>query len=266
MKSLKGIIEWESYDTRDGKITVMEILNRRQIRIFFHEPYFETWAFASAIRLGTVKNRIKPIIYGVGFIGVGPYRCKDINNNLTKSYNTWRDMLRRVHKPSKKSDARNYSDVSIVNEWYNFQNFAEWFENNIHPDWKNHDWMWQLDKDLLIPGNRIYSPNTCCIVPIAINSIFSDSGFARGKMPMGITQRKERFIAQGPGNQYIGIYDTMSEAYTAYWNDKFRHIQQVATKFQDYIPVTVRNRLLNFGWEEALEYYGQDVVLGVDTK
>lgn len=48
---------------------------------------------------------------------------------------------------------------------YFFSNFAEWFD-------KHHVEGWELDKDILVSGNRTYSPETCCFVPHEINVLF----------------------------------------------------------------------------------------------
>lgn len=99
---------------------------------------------------GKVKDYYAPSVEGIGYIGRGKY-SPSVNK---KSYNTWKDMLRRVTKPTK-----TYEDVSICNRWLNFQWFCEdirklegfklWAcSDNIH-----------LDKDKI--GSKIYSPETC---------------------------------------------------------------------------------------------------------
>jgi hypothetical protein len=55
----------------------------------------------------------------------------------------------------------------VCNEWHNFQNFAEWFCKNYCDASMDK---WQLDKDIIVPGNRVYSPETCCFVPNAVNN------------------------------------------------------------------------------------------------
>lgn len=36
-------------------------------------------------------------------------------------------------------------------------------------NWYEYDEMLELDKDLLLEGNRIYSPDKCCFIPKEIN-------------------------------------------------------------------------------------------------
>ena len=32
---------------------------------------------------------------------------------------------------------------------------------------------WAVDKDIIVKGNKIYSPDTCCLVPNYINIVFT---------------------------------------------------------------------------------------------
>lgn len=38
-------------------------------------------------------------------------------------------------------------------------------------NWKPHMEGWHLDKDILLKGNKVYSPETCAFVPAKINSL-----------------------------------------------------------------------------------------------
>ena len=61
-----------------------------------------------------------------------------------------------------------YIGCKVCEEWLNFQNFARWiYDNKYECD------DLELDKDLLIKGNKIYSPNTCCLLPHEINYAIS---------------------------------------------------------------------------------------------
>lgn len=61
---------------------------------------------------------------------------------------------------------RSYQDVLVSSEFANFQKFAEWCISQPGHDKKG----WHLDKDLLSkPNDRMYSPETCCFLPAAIN-------------------------------------------------------------------------------------------------
>lgn len=50
---------------------------------------------------------------------------------------------------------------------------------------------WALDKDILVKGNKIYSPETCCFVPQEINNLFTKRKSCRGTLPIGVKYIKE---------------------------------------------------------------------------
>lgn len=55
-------------------------------------------------------------------------------------------------------------------------------------DWQDK----QLDKDLLNEGNKIYSRETCVFVSGMVNNFTTDSGAARGELPIGVCWDKEK--------------------------------------------------------------------------
>lgn len=76
----------------------------------------------------------------------------------------WLRMIRRCY--DKQSHYSTYSNCKVCEDWLIFTNFASWYK-------EHHREGWQLDKDILANGKKIYSPETCCFVPIEINSIFT---------------------------------------------------------------------------------------------
>lgn len=64
--------------------------------------------------------------------------------------------------------ARNYEDVKLSHDWQRFAGFFYWMVGQEHCDL-------HLDKDILVPGNRMYGPQVCVLVPSYINNIVSRS-------------------------------------------------------------------------------------------
>jgi hypothetical protein len=64
-----------------------------------------------------------------------------------------------------------------------FRFFAEWCEGQIGYGVENY----HIDKDILIPGNKLYSENTCVFVPAALNKFFIASDASRGLYPLGVS-------------------------------------------------------------------------------
>ena len=261
IKLTGGVEMGAIFPTNYGDVVVTNVVNNTSVQICFLNPIYQTTVIASDLRKGSVKNPMKPMVYGVGFIGVGPYSLKG-----TKSYSTWRNMLKRVYGSVNKTQIRQYNGTSVHPHWYNFQNFAEWYHNQID-HFGPVDFRWNIDKDLLVPGNREYGPDTCCVIPEQINTLLVDHAFARGNLPLGVTRIKRFYqvsINKFGQQTYVGRYPSIRSAQLAYWAEKFKIIQQTTIMYWNYIPESLAMRFINFGWEDAFAYYGDDARLWED--
>lgn len=187
-----------------------------------------------------VKNPYDITVYGVGAVGDGKYKTWE-QGHITAEYGTWADMLRRCYSEKTKNKQPAYYGITTVcNEWKIYQVFAEWYINNKYEvNERLH-----LDKDILYPGNKVYSPNTCLLVPQRINMLLLNKPNKRG-LPNGITKVKYGYMAQY--NQVeLGIYNTVEEAYSHYAKVKENKIKEVADEYRDIIPQNVYNALLNY--------------------
>lgn len=125
----------------------------------------------------------------------------------------------------------------MCDEWHNYQNFARWYEENEYEcDGRLH-----VDKDILFPNCRIYSPKTCLLVPQRINMLFSNRENNRG-LPNGIREEKGGYTARYNGKE-LGVYKTVEEAYSVYAETKERIIKQVADEYINIIPKKVYDAL-----------------------
>lgn len=186
---------------------------------------------------------MKKLIYGVGTNSKGRYKAKR-NGKMTKSYTTWFSMLRRVYCPKGHAKWPTYTGCSVDKRWLDFQDFAEWFENHEYSDRGYH-----LDKDLLIPGNKIYAPSTVCFVPGQLNSLLTDSGASRGQCLQGVCfhKRDNKFTAYmhiSGKLKHLGNFDTEQEAYDAYKEAKERHVKNTALKWANAIQWEVFKALM----------------------
>lgn len=142
-----------------GTLTIVAYAGAEAVTVTFDDPKYETTTTSFNIRKGQVKNRLAPSVYGVGFLGVGPHKSKR-NGVQTDSYKCWISMLERCYCERRLEIYPCYQDCSVSPEWHNFQVFAEWYENNYPKDGGKYD----LDKDIKVAGNRIYSPEFCMFV------------------------------------------------------------------------------------------------------
>lgn len=183
-----------------------------------------------------------------GEIGSGEHQSS-IDGVHTHTYKVWNDMIHRCNDTKTQRKQPNYKDCTVCDEWLNFQNFAKWYEENYY-EIEGH--VMCLDKDILIKGNKIYSPETCCIVPHCINDLFVKSNAIRGEYPIGVglhkhSGRYRAYIKLGTRKvKHIGYYDTISEAFNAYKTYKEDYIKQTADKFKEHLPTKVYEALYNY--------------------
>lgn len=140
-------------------------------------------------------------------------------------WHLWNAILYRCHYTDSYPA---YRECSVCKEWEYYANFKEWFDKNSH-DYKKG---YHLDKDILVKGNKVYSPNTCCFVPREINNLFTKRN--KGSLPIGVVSYGTKFKSQINKNGkriYLGIYNTPQEAFHAYKTAKQQYVKELADKY-----------------------------------
>ena len=150
-----------------------------------------------------------------------------------RAYNKWRGILIRSQDPYYKHLHPTYDSCSVCNEWLRFSNFKKWFENPQNGYYKGYE----LDKDILVKGNKIYSPDTCCFVPQEINKLLTKRKTQRGGLPIGVSLNKGRgkplsvSFTKNKVSVHLGVFDTPEEAFQAYKSAKEHFIKELAEKY-----------------------------------
>lgn len=193
------------------------------------------------------KNRpiidARTIKFGKG-INDYPHPIIDTNGDILISYQKWCSMLARCYSKKYQKSGQSYKGCFVCDEWLLFSNFKRWFDDNYIEGC-------QLDKDILVKGNKVYSPQTCCFVPQRLNSIILYSKNKRGNFPIGVSQNKKRFVAHcscGKEQYYIGSFRTQKEAFEAYKKKKLEIIAQEASYYysQGLIKENVYQALIHY--------------------
>jgi len=220
----------DKFTTKEGCVVeVVEYNNQNDIIVKFDDLYKKRVS-ACSLRRGSIKNFYNPTVCGIGYIGEGIYRVS-IGGNHTKAYGVWKAMVRRCYERKPRPA---YVGCSVCDEWHNFQNFAQWFSEQPNAGRKG----FQLDKDLLVWGNKVYGPDTCSFVPNEINKLLTDSGSARGEWPQGVNYHNQRkkyraTLNKGSGKiQYLGLYETPEEAFVVYKREKEKFVKEQAEKYK----------------------------------
>lgn len=198
----------------------------------------------SQIKRRTLRNPNYPSVYGIGYIGVGD-NIPTFGGKGTRAYFVWSGILERGHNEKFQERLPAYKDCFVVNEWLNFQVFAEWFKSN----WNIHMQGWHLDKDILIKGNKIYSPETCCFVPREINNLFIKNSSSKVNLPIGVFKKYNKFTSQISINgniKHLGMFNTPEEAFQAYKEAKEQQIKEKADEWKGRIDTFVYQAMYNW--------------------
>ena len=110
-------------------------------------------------------------VRGVGCYDVGVC-TRDLTGKPVWQYKLWQSLLQRCFDAKYQLRQPTYQDVTVCAEWLSFGNFLEWVNNEV--DCKGKPVGMALDKDLIIKGNKVYSPDTCSFVPKAVNALMTD--------------------------------------------------------------------------------------------
>ena len=116
---------------------------------------------------GNVKSHFTPSVFGAGITGLEPIR--DEQGEILDSYKCWNSMLKRCYSAKYQEKYPTYKDCRVCDKWLYYSNFKKWYDTNYY---EINNKTSQLDKDILIKGNKMYSPDTCVFVPQFINKLF----------------------------------------------------------------------------------------------
>lgn len=207
---------------------------------FQDEHHFKKNTMYMNFKRGQVKNPYDITVYGVGMVGEGEYKTWE-HGHITTEYSTWADMLRRCYSEKIKDKQLAYFGiVTVCDKWKVYQRFAKWYSSNKYEvNERLH-----LDKDILCPGNKLYSPDTCLLVPQRINMLLLNKPNKRG-LPNGIRKVKNGYMAQYDHLE-LGIYNTVEESYSYYAKEKEKKIREVAEEYKNIIPQKVYDALLKY--------------------
>ena len=200
------------------------------------------------------------LVYGVGVNDLG-YRTQ-VREEVTKNggkrilktvfkckyYAVWDSMLKRCYSEKYLERYPSYIGTSVCSEWLSASAFKKWMEQQ---DWHGKC----LDKDIIAPKSKLYSPETCAFVLNATNSFVTARDACRGDYPVGVNLFKPTGKYQArcknpfTGKQeYLGLFSTTDEAHEAWRKRKHELAQLVAATESD--PRIVEALKKRYSFEE----------------
>ncbi len=230
-------------NTRGSEYLVIDYKNYENITVeFCDEHKYTVTKGGTCVKSGNIKNPYHPLLFGIGYYGVGSHKSKLGSTNKgfgrLPAYSAWVNMLSRCYD-SNYITPYLYDDVYVDNSWHNYQVFAEWYTDQLRNN--KFDGKLCLDKDIL-SDEFVYSASTCCLIPDVINILVKSS--KGGKYMQGVGSSKRGFYVI-PGDLVPDIlYKTEVEAHLAYVEAKSNKIRRVAIEYKDYLIPKVFSALM----------------------
>ena len=182
------------------------------------------------IEIPANKNSLaqRKLVFGIG-TNDSKYIVNPLVNDKTiycPYYSVWKSMLMRCYSDNYQSKHPTYIGCTTAKEWHIFSSFKKWMADQ---DWEGKE----LDKDVLIIGNKIYSPETCIFVSHSINSLLCYTQSSKSTYPIGVSFNKKlkKFSACFNLNgkqKYLGLFATQEKADKAYKIAKSDEIMRIA--------------------------------------
>ena len=229
-----------------GDFKVLKYKDWVNVEIQFLNTGYETVTRFDHIRNGLIKDPYSQSVCGVGILGA-KYSSR-VNGVLTKEYDLWCSMLKRCYSEGYKKKHQTYKDCEVSENFKSYEYFYEWCQKQI--GFNNEGF--ELDKDLLVKGNKIYSESTCIFIPSEINLLLTKCTTSRGEHLIGVcwNKTKKAFVAQISRNngkrEHLGYFKTEIEAFIAYKTAKETFIKEQAEKWKSQIDERAYDALINY--------------------
>ena len=229
-----------------GDFKILKYNGSKDVVIQFLKTGFETIVQLGNIKSGKVKDPYTPSVYGVGVSGT-KYLISE-GDVLTKEYTLWVGMLQRCYSDTSKKKNPTYIDCEVSDKFKSYEYFYEWCNEQISFGVDG----FELDKDLLVKGNKVYSEDSCIFIPKDINLLLTKCEASRGKHLIGVSwsNTNNAFVAMVRKNkgksEYLGHFKTELEAFNAYKKAKENYLKEQANKYKSQIDLRAYNALMNY--------------------
>ena len=228
-----------------GDVEVTEYIDSHNITVKFLNTGAIKNTTASALTTGILKDSEVHDTHKYGVMDIP--KSVGRGGRCDPLYHKWNGMVQRCYNPKNKIGNPAYEACTSSETFRHFSKFKSWYYSQIGCEQED----WHLDKDILIKGNKVYSEDTCCIVPPEINCALIGNKKVRGSFPQGViyNSTKTRYrarIQRGDKWESLGTYDTPEEAFYAYKPVKEAYIKSLAEKWKDQIDPRVYESLMNW--------------------
>ena len=221
-----------------GDFEVLEIKNSRNVKIMFVLTGTVKITRACHVLSGSVKDNYFPSIFGEGYLG-------EIENCTKAFYKRWFAMMVRCYGDPTGEKFPAYQGCKVSEEFKDYSKFEKWCESQLGASESS----WELDKDILSRGSKIYSSETCCFVPQEVNVLVTKRCIRSKPSALlsGVSFHKQSGKYRASlDRKHIGLFNKEWDAFLAYKFAKEDKIRMSAEKWKGIIDDRVYNSLMNW--------------------
>ena len=255
-RSMKYAVSDKTYQKRvdgyEGKIItaacgkdfkIIRIRKDGYVDVEFLGSGYKATVLFGAAKSGNIKDRLSPSVYGVGIVG----GCFSSSESTTPAYLAWRGVLSRCYCNKTKERQPSYKNATISEDWLNYPNFREWYL----AEKGDADIVLEVDKDLLGIGTKVYSKETCLLLPKKINNFLNTMPVFGCTTTINYSPIMCKYliiVKDGCGNKVFKniYYDTYREAFSAIVDYKEGVMKSLADEYKDVLSEKAYNAVINW--------------------
>lgn len=225
-----------------------------RISVRFYNTNYECAFDKATIYSNRVKDYTHPNVFGIGYLGEPTVNdCDPIKMTIIR---LWRGIFNRCYDINKLNERATYRDCIISPEWYNQVNFKNWCLSQMNAGFYQQGW--ELDKDLLVRGNKVYGPDTCCFLPERLNQLQQVKKDSEYNWLPGVNYDKSRGKFKSEVNfdgvrHYLPRRETEMESFLDYKQLKEKLVREDADNWKDKIQPKAYEALKNYSLDWILE-------------
>lgn len=238
----------DRFTNRDGAVAeVVERAGDGKAKVVFLATGYELVTLTKNLHSGKdFKDPYHPSKFGVGYCGT-KYPCEK-----ERHYHLWSGMLQRCYACDYSLANQTYKDVYVEDFLLSYENFYELVDSK-----EGFHLGYEMDKDLLIKGNKVYSRESICFLPKIINVAIQGGKSNIDKsmnLPLGVFYRKDTGKYRAISGEYgklkdCGQYDNPLDAFNAYKESKELYLKELALQYKDTLEAKAFAALMNYSVE-----------------
>ena len=255
-RSMKYAVSDKTYQKRvdgyEGKIITaacgkdFKIISVRKdgyVDVEFLDSGHKTTVIFGSAKSGNIKDRLSPSVHGVGIVG----GCFSSSESTTPAYLAWRGILSRCYSNKTKERQPSYKNATISEDWLNYSNFREWYL----AEKGGADIVLEVDKDLLGMGTKVYSKETCLLLPKKINIFLTTAPVFGCTTTIKYSPIKCKYfiiVRDECGNKVFKniYYDTYRDAFSTLATYKEGVMKVLANEYKDVLSENAYNAAINW--------------------